>query len=210
MRIPHGESRMIEPIIAVLEQLPPVGVLAMAFGFAYIENLFPPSPSDVVLVVLGTLVGAGVIGFVPTLVAATSGSVLGFATAYALGARYGEALAQSPLVPFITPPLIARVESWFSKYHGLLVLGNRFLAGTRAVVSFVAGITRQPFVRTVVLSAISATVWNAILIYAGSAVGENWRSIDGWLSVYGWVVTGLLVVALAIWFIRKRKRRSQD
>jgi membrane protein DedA with SNARE-associated domain len=201
---------MIEPIIAFLEHLPAVGILAMAFGFAFIENLFPPSPSDVVLVVLGTLVGTDVVGFAPTLVAATSGSVLGFAAAYSLGARYGTALAESPLVPFITQALITRVEAWFAKYHGLIVLGNRFLAGTRAVVSFVAGITRQPFLRTVVLSAISATVWNALLIYAGSAVGENWRSIDSWLSLYGWVVTGLLVLAAIIWYIRKQQRRSQD
>jgi membrane protein DedA with SNARE-associated domain len=191
---------MIEPIIAFLEHLPAVGILAMAFGFAFIENLFPPSPSDVVLVVLGTLVGTDVVGFTPTLVAATSGSVLGFAAAY----------AESPLVPFITPAIITRVEVWFAKYHGLIVLGNRFLAGTRAVVSFVAGITRQPFVRTVVLSAISATIWNALLIYAGSAVGENWRSIDRWLSVYGWVVTGVIVLAAIVWYVRKRQRRSQD
>ncbi len=201
---------MIEPIIAVLEQLPAAGILAMAFAFAFIENLVPPSPSDVVLVVLGTLVGTGVVGFVPTLIAATGGSVLGFAAAYALGARYGEAIVESPWVPFITPALIARVETWFAKYHGLIVLGNRFLAGTRAVVSFVAGITRQPFPRTVLLSAVSAAVWNAILIYAGSAVGENWRTIDQWLSVYGWVVTGLLVVAATVWYIRKRQRRPQN
>ena len=200
---------MIESIIVVLQQLPAEGILAMAFLFAFVENLFPPSPSDVLLVVLGTLVGAEIVGFVPTLIAATSGSVLGFTAAYALGARYGERLADSPLVPFITRDLIARVEAWFAKYHGLIVLGNRFLAGTRAVVSFVAGITRQPFSRTVILCAISATAWNAILIYAGSAVGENWRNIDRWLSVYGWVVTGLLVVAGIIWHIRKRQRRSQ-
>lgn len=201
---------MIEPIIGVLEHLPAAGILALAFAFAFIENLFPPSPSDVILVVLGTLVGTGVVGFVPTLVAATGGSVLGFAAAYALGARYGEALAESPLVPFITPSLITRVESWFAKYHGLIVLGNRFLAGTRAVVSFVAGITHQPFPRTVLLSAVSATLWNALLIYAGSALGENWRTIDSWLSVYGWAVTGVLAVTVLVWFIRKRKRRSQE
>ncbi len=201
---------MIEPIIGVLEHLPAAGILALAFAFAFIENLFPPSPSDVILVVLGTLVGTGVVGFVPTLMAATGGSVLGFAAAYALGARYGEAIVESPFVPFITPSLIARVESWFATYHGLIVLGNRFLAGTRAVVSFVAGITHQPFPRTVLLSAVSATLWNAILIYAGSALGENWRTIDGWLSVYGWVVTGALAVAVIVWYVRKRKRRSHE
>lgn len=199
---------MIEPIIAFLEQLPPLGILAMAFAFAYIENLVPPSPSDVILIVLGTLVGTGIVGFLPTLAAATAGSVLGFATAYALGARYGESIAQSPWVPFITPSLIARVETWFATYHGLIVLGNRFLAGTRAVVSFVAGITRQPFLLTIILSALSAAAWNALLIYAGSAVGENWRDIDRLLSIYGWVVTSVVLVVVIGWYIRKRQRRS--
>src|SRR6266511_2531951 len=72
----------MEQAISWLQTLPPVGVLAVMFLIAYIENIFPPSPSDAALVFAGTLIGIGVIGFAPALIVATLGSVLGFMTAY--------------------------------------------------------------------------------------------------------------------------------
>ncbi|MBC8124819.1 MAG: DedA family protein [Candidatus Kapabacteria bacterium] len=198
---------MLETLVTFFMGLPPWGVLALTFFIAYIENLFPPAPSDVVLVFIGTIVGVGVVGFVPTLIAATAGSVLGFSTAYALGRRYGNAIADSPLVPFITRDLIAKVERWFDKYQGLIIIANRFLAGTRAVIAFVAGISRLPFPRTVIYCAVSAAIWNAILLTVGVNVGSRWRDVDQYIAAYGWVVTGLIVVGLGIWYYRKRKKR---
>ncbi len=198
---------MLETLVTFFMGLPPWGVLALTFAIAYVENLFPPSPSDVLLVFIGTIVGVGVVGFVPTLIAATAGSVLGFSTAYGLGRRYGDAIADSPLVPFITRDLIAKVKRWFDKYHGLIIIANRFLAGTRAVVAFVAGISRLPFPRTVIYSAVSATIWNAILLTIGVTVGSRWRDVDQYIAAYGWVVTGLIVAGLGIWYYRKQKKR---
>ena len=198
---------MLETLVTFFMGLPPWGVLALTFAIAYVENLFPPSPSDVLLVFIGTIVGVGVVGFVPTLIAATAGSVLGFSTAYGLGRRYGDAIADSPLVPFITRDLIAKGKRWFDKYHGLIIIANRFLAGTRAVVAFVAGISRLPFPRTVIYSAVSATIWNAILLTIGVTVGSRWRDVDQYIAEYGWVVTGLIVAGLGIWYYRKQKKR---
>ncbi|MBK7577893.1 MAG: DedA family protein [Ignavibacteria bacterium] len=200
---------MIESLVTFFQGLPPAGVLALTFGIAYIENLFPPSPSDVLLVFIGTIVGVGVVGFVPTMIAATAGSVLGFSTAYGLGRRYGDAIADSPMVPFITRDLIAKVERWLDKYHGLIIIANRFLAGTRAVISFVAGISKLPFPRTLVYCTVSAALWNALLLTIGVNVGARWRDVDQYISAYGWVVTGLLAIGVTIWIYRKRKRRTE-
>ena len=52
---------MIETLVTFFQGLPPTGVLALTFGIAYIENLFPPSPSDVLLVFIGTIVGSMVV-----------------------------------------------------------------------------------------------------------------------------------------------------
>lgn len=200
---------MLESIVTFLQGLPPDGVLALTFVIAYIENLFPPSPSDVLLVFIGTVVGIGTIGFVPTLITATVGSVTGFATAYWLGRKFGVAIADSPLVPFITHGLIAKVERWFDKYHGLIIIVNRFMAGTRAVISFVAGITRMPFPRTTLYCAASALAWNAIMLWIGTLIGARWREVDGYLATYGWVTTGILVIIACVWLWRRRKKRHQ-
>jgi membrane protein DedA with SNARE-associated domain len=197
---------MLESIVGFLQGLPPWGVIAFVFLIAYVENLFPPSPSDVLLVFAGTLIGIGTADFLPILIAATVGAVTGFATAYGIGRRYGRQVAASPLVPFITLALVDKVQVWFDKYHGLIIIVNRFLAGTRAVIAFAAGITHMPFPRTVVYCTLSATAWNALLLWLGSIAGERWRDVDQYLSTYGWVVTGLLVVGIVIWFVRQRRK----
>lgn len=202
-------SLMLETLVTFFQDLPSWGILGLTFAIAYIENLFPPFPSDVLLVFLGTIVGIGVVGFVPTLVVATLGSVAGFSTAYWLGRNYGDAIAESHLVPFITRSGIAKVERWFDKYHGLIIVGNRFLAGTRAVIAFVAGIARLPFPRTLVYCALSAAAWNTLLLVIGINVGSRWREIDQYISAYGWGMTALLVIVLGIWLYRKKKQQTK-
>ncbi len=202
--------RMLEALVELLTGLPPLGVLALAFIVAYVENLFPPSPSDVLLVFLGTIVGIGTVDFTSMLVTSTLGSVAGFSTAYFLGRRYGEAIVESPFVPFIDRNLVVKVERWFDRYHGLIIVANRFLSGTRAVISFVAGIVKMPFPRTLIYCAISAAAWNALLILVGLHIGSRWRDVESYLSAYGWVVTGAVLVLLAVWWYRKRKRRTTE
>lgn len=201
---------MLELFVATVSSWPAWALLVAAFMVVYIENLVPPWPGDVLIVFIGTMIGVGALDFTTALVVTTLGSVLGFASAYGLGRRYGEAIAQSPWVPFITPPLIVKVERWFDKYHGLIIISNRFLAGTRAVIAFVAGIVHLALPRTLIYSAISAFCWNSLLLYVGAHVGSRWRELDKYIASYGWAITGLIIIAVIVFLFRKRKRRTQE
>lgn len=201
---------MIESLIALLQSFPTWALVVTAFVVAYVENLFPPSPSDVLLVFIGSLVGMGLGDFSTFLMSSTLGSIGGFSTAYILGRRYGEAIADSPLVPFITREMLARVAKLFDRYHGLIIIANRFLAGTRAVVAFAAGVVRLPLPRTLAYSAISALAWNATLLWVGTAVGQRWRDVEGYLSAYGWIITALIIGTLGILFWRKRRSKNDE
>ncbi len=200
---------MVESFVELMQQLPVWAILLSTFVVAYIENLFPPSPSDLLIAFIGTLVGIGTVGMTTTLLVATAGSVTGFASAYWIGRRYGRALLESRWVPFVTASMIDRVNVWFDRYHGLIIVGNRFLAGTRAVIAFAAGIARLPFPRTVIYCAVSALAWNFVLLFVGTQLGSRWQEIDQFLSIYGWVVVGLLAGLVAVLLVRTWKRRSQ-
>ena len=200
---------MLEFIVSIVSDWPAWALLIATFCLVYIENLIPPWPGDVLLVFIGTLVGMDVLGLWPALVAATIGSFAGFASAYGLGRKYGEAIAQSPWVPFITPPLIVKVERWFDKYHGLIIMSNRFLAGTRAVISFTAGIVKLPFPRTMIYATMSSLAWNYMLLSVGMHVGSQWREVDRYISTYGWIITGLIIVAIGVLMVRKRLRQTK-
>src|SRR5262245_48857993 len=100
---------LIEQMIGWLQQLQPEGVLAFMFVVAYIENLFPPSPSDVLIIFAGTLIGLGTVGFTSSLIITTLGSTTGFMTAYLLG-RYFDRIAHSKLSRYLPLNAMNKVE----------------------------------------------------------------------------------------------------
>ena len=200
---------MLEFVVSLVSDWPVWALLIATFTLVYVENLIPPWPGDVLLVFIGTLVGMQILGLWSALIAATLGSFAGFASAYGLGRKYGEAIAQSPWVPFITPPLIVKVKRWFDRYHGWIIMSNRFLAGTRAVISFTAGIVKLPFPRTMIYATLSSLAWNYMLLTIGTHFVSRWREIDSYIATYGWIITGLIIVAIGIIIIRKRQRRTK-
>ncbi len=192
----------VEQLITWLQQLSPLGILAVVFFFAFIENIFPPSPSDVLLIFGGTLIGLGTVDFTSMLIASTLGSTLGFMLAYGLGRYFKQRLLQGTASRYLPVTAIDRVSGWFQRYGYSVIIINRFLTGTRAVVSVFAGISKMNFVVTTLLCAVSATAWNFLLLYLGKSFGKNWRSVLGYLSVYGEIVTAVIVLVLLI-FIGK-------
>jgi membrane protein DedA with SNARE-associated domain len=198
----------MEQAIAWLQTLSPVGVLGLMFFIAYIENIFPPSPSDVLLVFAGTLVGIGVVGFAPALTLATLGSTLGFMTAYVLGRYFEQHFVSGRYHRYLPVNAIHQVERLFKRFGYGVIVANRFLAGTRAIVSFFAGMSKMNLPATTLLSAVSAAVWNSILLYLGVIFANNWRVAAEYLETYTKVVTVVVgaAVAIILWrFFRKRR-----
>ena len=199
---------MIESIVLFIQSLPPEGVLITALLLTCIENIFPPSPSDFLLVFCGTLIGFGTVSFIPLLISSTIGSIIGFAIMFKIGAKIGLAIDKKPKLWFIPHEAIEKAEAWFRTYGYVLIIANRFLSGTRAVISFVAGASAMNFVYSIILSALSALIWNGILIYAGMELGNNWRLVSEYLSTYSSAIAPILVICLIIgiliWQIKKR------
>ena len=199
-------------IFTFLQTLSPVLVLCAVFGIAFIENVFPPSPSDVIIVFSGSLVAVGRVGFAETILAATAGSTLGFVLMYKIGDWFGVRILEQGKISFIPVESVRKVEDWFRRYGYWIIIANRFLAGTRAVVSFFAGMAEISLPLTTLLCLLSALAWNAILIGGGYTLGNNWERIGSYLSTYSQVVTGVVVLAviayLARYFIKKANSKK--
>lgn len=193
---------MFEEILTRISELSPLWIYLTIFFFAFIENLFPPSPSDMVIVIGGSLVGASNLHFIPVLVFATGGSLVGFLTAFAIGWQLDKRLLHAGKIKFLTIESIEKVENAFRKHGYYLIIANRFLPGTRAVISFFAGMSRLNVHYTVLLSAASALLWNTILISLGMIFGENIQKVDQFLSTYNKVVIAITAVVILFLIIR--------
>lgn len=200
----------MESFINTLESLSPALIYCSLFAIAYIENIFPPSPSDVVVVFGGYLVGLGTIDFMTALAITTVGSITGFLTMYKVGDWFGESIIEKRKLSFLPLESIHRVEDWFRKYGYWIIVANRFLSGTRAVVSFFAGLSKLELLRTTLLCGVSALVWNWLMIYAGALLGRNWNTVALYLSTYSQIVTGVVLSGLAMWGARRLYLRSKQ
>ena len=204
---------MIENILNHISDLSPFLIYLILFLFSYVENVFPPSPSDLVVVVGGSLIATGPIHFIPTLIFTTIGSILGFMTLYFIGSQLDKKVVRAGKIKFITAESVAKAESWFAKYGYTIIAINRFLPGTRSVISFFAGLSELKVLKTVVLATLSAVFWNAIMIYLGIIFGDNIDQVDFYLSRYEKIVliiTGVVVLFFVIryFFLKKKKSTS--
>lgn len=186
----------MEEIVRQLSTWNPLWIYAAIALFCFVENIFPPAPSDMLVVACGSFIGFGTVGFVPALVLAAAGSTAGFAVMYTIGRWFGRKIVETGRLRFIPIQRVHTVEGWFKKYGYTVIIANRFLSGTRAVVSFFAGMSELSLTTTMILSFVSATAWNAILLYAGKELGENWRDVTEILQIYSRAITSIVILIL--------------
>ncbi len=191
-----------------LRALPPAGIYAVLFVVAWGENVVPPIPGDLVVVVAGSFVALGLIGLVPTFAIATVGSVLGFLTVYAAGRRLGAAVHDPARLRWIPRSALTTVTVWLERWGMGVIAANRFLSGGRAVIGLLAGASRLPAGPVALWSTVSALAWNVVLVGGGYALGTQWGRLVVVLRQYGRVVSLLLLAGVLVWGVRWWWRRT--
>ncbi|MFA6979924.1 MAG: DedA family protein [Ignavibacteriaceae bacterium] len=199
---------MFEHIFTSLSSYDPLLIYSLVILIPLIENLFPPSPSDIVVVLAGSLIVNGTINFFAALVLSTIGSEIGFMALYYIGLQTDRKLIHTGKLKFISPESVIKAEQWFVKYGYALILFNRFLSGIRAVISFFAGLSELNLRRTIIFSSVGTLVWNAILLGLGILFGYNLSTIDYFLSTYTkgiLIITAIIAIYFLVKYLLKRK-----
>ncbi|TSA27499.1 MAG: DedA family protein [Ignavibacteriales bacterium] len=200
---------MLQQIISYIGTLDPALIYVVLFFFAFIENIFPPSPSDFVVIVGATLISKSTLGIIPILLLTSVGSAIGFIVMYFVGEFLGEKLLRSGKFKFIKQESLDKADRFFHKYGYNIILINRFLPGTRAVVSFFSGVHKLKPMRTFIYAGVSSFVWNAILIFLGIQLGNNLELVDKYLSEYSQIIfaiTAVIIIFVLVRFWMKKKK----
>lgn len=181
----------------------------MLFISAYIENVFPPIPGDTVTLIGAYFVGTGNLNYFGVLISTTLGSVLGFMTLFLFAYWLEWKVIEKYNFKWMQRSHIDKVQTWFQKYGYWVIFVNRFLSGVRSVISFTAGLSKLRIGRVLLLSLLSAIVWNGLLISAGAFIGDHWENIVKYLKLYNQIIIGgLIIFALAylVYFLIFKKR----
>lgn len=142
-------------------------------------------PSKSILTLIGVLVGKGVFGFTPVLLTAVSGSLTGVTISYYIGKNIGKPAAEKyGRYIRITPEKLLKAEKWFAKYGAVVIVFAYFAPGLRNITPYLSGITRLPYWKVILFSAIGSFLWVVTFVHLGQYLGGNWEQILNMINPY--------------------------
>ena len=208
---------MMERAADVLEWLVslPEWLVYLLVGLAAaIENIIPPVPADVFVVIGGVIAGAGDAAPFALFLAVWFGNVSSALVVYALGRRYGAAFFDGRLGRLLLAPLqLVTLQGAYDRFGFPIIFFSRFLPVFRPIVPVFAGVSRVSFLRTAPPIMLASGLWYGLLVYLGSIAGANWRTLlerisefSGWM----WAVAGVLILAASVWWWRSRRAHSAE
>jgi len=152
-----------------------------AFAAMFVETVFPPVPSEVVLPLLGYFVSMnalGYAGFAAVLAAATAGAVLGATVIYAVSRVLGRTvLLKYGRYMLISDGSVAAAERWFARHGSKAIFFGRMAPGVRELVSVPAGLSKMGLGRFLAYTTAGSLLWNAFLASLGFFLGEAFESL---------------------------------
>ncbi|MEW5807130.1 MAG: DedA family protein [Acidobacteriota bacterium] len=165
------------------------------FASAFLEYIFFPYPGDTVMLLGYFLAGRGNIPLWLCIISSFSGSVAGAFTSYYIGYRMGTSYF------FLRYRWVARrverLQKYYERFGGRLLLINRFLPGLRGVFLYAAGMGRLRFFEVALYSTISNILWLILIGFLGLSVGTNWEDVRRVFKAY----TGTLGIIFSAIFI---------
>ena len=189
---------MADWVIRLIEQS---GYLGVAF-LMFLETIFPPIPSEVIMPVAGVAAAQGRMTLPWVIAAGTAGAMLGNIVWY-LAAR---ALGIIRLRPFIEKhgrwltmnwQEVERAERWFRQHGTFFVFLGRMLPTVRSLVSVPAGLLKMRFKSFFIASTLGTAGWTAMLATAGYQLRQNYGEIDSLIGP----VSNAVIITLVLGYL---------
>ncbi len=179
----------------------------------FLENLFPPIPSELIMPLGGFYVQQGQLQFLPVILAGLLGTVLGAFPWYWIGRLVNEEKIEDWLQRHgrwigISPKELARSRRWFSRHGNALVFWGRLVPGIRTLISVPAGIELMPLMPFVLWTTAGSCIWTLFLTIAGIALGESYNNVEKWIDplskfsklfIICLILFGIIWLGLRIW-----------
>lgn len=210
---------MAEWITQVMTTLGYVGIGLLMF----LENLFPPIPSELIMPLAGFTAhqcSEGAIPppcmqLVPAIAAGVIGTMLGALPWFYIGRYLGEEHLKRWITRYgrwlgISGEEIDKAQQWFYRHGTKAVFFGRLVPGVRTLISLPAGFSEMRFPQFLLYSTLGTLAWTLLLTYAGYLLGENYELVDEYLGPVSKIVLAVLVIAFVVWLVRHRKKQQRN
>jgi len=194
-------------IVAVISAAGYFGVLVLMA----IESACIPLPSEIIMPFAGYLVSIGRFSLIGAATAGALGCNVGSTIAYYVAAKGGRtAFERWGRYVLISATELDRAEQFFARYGAITVFIGRLLPVVRTFIAFPAGLARMPMGQFQIYTFLGSWPWCFGLAYIGMVLGARWDSDPTFRSLFhrfDAVIVVLLAAGLA-WFVWIRWRES--
>jgi membrane protein DedA with SNARE-associated domain len=180
----------------------------------FLENVFPPIPSEVILPLAGSLALEGRFTLLGVTAVGTLGSVAGAAVFYLIGYLFNEERVRVLMRRYgkwlmLSEEDFDKALTWFDRYGEKVIFFGRMVPIVRSLISIPAGIANMNLGTFGVYTAIGTGLWSFLLTFAGYLLGKSWPLVSEWVSRYEKVVIGIVVVVVIAFFATRLYQRRQ-
>ena len=183
----------------------------------FLENVFPPVPSEPFLLGAGFSSGRGDMSLPLAVLAASAGALLGASIYYWIGMLLPEHRIRGLLRRhgrwlLLDEEDLDRSIAWFRGHGELVVFFGRCIPIVRTLISVPAGLTRMRLGRFLFYTLLGTAVWSTLLIVVGRLLGENYESALTFFDRYEqafYAAFAVAVVAFVAVRLRRRRRASR-
>ena len=207
---------MEELILSIMNQFGYIGVLLLIA----IENVFPPIPSEVILLFGGFMTTYTELNVIGMIFFATLGSLIGAIVLYYIGKILNKERLKKIVSGKVGKILrlknedIEKADHWFDTKGNKTVFFCRFIPIVRSLISIPAGMSEMPMLKFLIYTTFGSLIWNTVLVVIGNRVGENWTSILDILDKYSHIVLVLLIiiaiVCIYLFYSKKLKKNKKE
>lgn len=203
---------MQEFIINIMNSYGYIGV----FLLILIENIFPPIPSELILLFGGFMTTYTKLNIIVMIISATLGSLIGALLLYKIGTIFDKEKLKILISGKLGRVLnlknsdIDNANKWFSNEGQKTVFFCRFIPLIRSIISIPAGMNKMKISKFITYTLLGSVIWNLVLIIIGHIVGRNWKAILKTFKLYSRFALLLLFISLMILIIKYYKNKSKE
>ena len=175
--------------------------------FGFLEAACIPISSEITFGFAGVLAYQGHLNLALVIIVGSLAELAGSYASYAVGRVGGRPLVyRLGRYVLVTESDVGRAEGFLEGRGAWAIPVGRMLPFVRTFTSIVAGLVRVPAIRFGTLSLVGTVLYAAVVASLGYALGSQWQRVSHGLSVLGYLLFALIVVAI-VGFIAYRWRQ---
>ena len=191
----RADDEMANWVISTIQTTGFWGIIFLMF----LENVFPPIPSEVIMPLAGFMVAEGKQNLISVIIAGTAGSVLGALPLYYAGSFLGEERLKVCADKHgrwltVSRDELEKAKRWFDQHGRLAVLVCRLVPGIRSLISIPAGAAKMNLASFLLYTAIGAAIWTGLLAYAGYILGAKFEKVGEYLNPASYMVLAAILI----------------